>query len=287
MQSSKGRGGISNKFRHLKIWKITDTHQLCQPSAYQYMNPASYGHAVYDADSTISYSSSENWYRRRVKPSKSSNRSSAQGNSGFCESADDAYIGDLLSKNEDRENLSTNLDHQVRKNLMPLISSKRIEQSISKLSSHLNINENNLIDEVPENNNLLLLEEDTDDKSDRGGKKRNNRKNKLGIIGMDDDFVEEIIEDDDDNKSIPDFDDVVDEVGDVEMPMGETGHKFNEVVLSDDEYDSVVLEDKNTSINTKAKMFNQRMSNKFSSSYEYKSKYFLIKGNKKFIYHNF
>lgn len=54
--------------------------------------------------------------------------------------------------------------------------------------------------------------------------------------------MEEIIETVDENKSIPDIDDVVDEVGDVEMPMGETGHKFHEIVLSDDDYDSVVIE---------------------------------------------
>ena len=60
---------------------------------------------------------------------------------------------------------------------------------------------------------------------------------------MEEDFVEEIIESaEDDNKSIPDIDDVVDEVGDVEMPMGDTGQKFNEIVLSDDDYDSVVIE---------------------------------------------
>jgi hypothetical protein len=35
---------------------------------------------------------------------------------------------------------------------------------------------------------------------------------------------------------------VVDEVGDIEIPMGETGHKFHEIILSDDEYDNVVLE---------------------------------------------
>lgn len=61
-------------------------------------------------------------------------------------------------------------------------------------------------------------------------------------IAKDEEFVEEIIETVDENKSIPDIDDVVDEVGDVEMPMGETGHKFHEIVLSDDDYDSVVIE---------------------------------------------
>ena len=67
---------------------------------------------------------------------------------------------------------------------------------------------------------------------------------------MEEDFVEEIIESaEDDNKSIPDIDDVVDEVGDVEMPMGETGQKFNEIVLSDDDYDSVVIEPKSSKFN--------------------------------------
>lgn len=37
-------------------------------------------------------------------------------------------------------------------------------------------------------------------------------------------------------------DDVVDEVGDVGMPMGETGYKFN--ILSEEEYDSVIIKNK-------------------------------------------
>lgn len=135
---------------------------------------------------------------------------------------------------------------------------------------------------------------------------------------MDEDFVEEIIEDVDEptrepdnkergnftnfninideshdvfSKSIPDIDDVVDEVGDVEMPMGETGHKFHEIVLSDDDYDSVVIhtqpkvvrkldkeelliptyKKRNDSIEKKASLFEQRMMNKYSNAYDYKS----------------
>lgn len=65
------------------------------------------------------------------------------------------------------------------------------------------------------------------------------------------------------------IDDVVDEVGDVEMPMGETGHKFN--VMSDDEYDSVVIDLKQQDVKNKAYLFNQRMANKYSNSYDYKS----------------
>lgn len=71
----------------------------------------------------------------------------------------------------------------------------------------------------------------------------------------------------------------MDEVGEVEVPtMGETGHKFNEIILSDDEeYDSVVI-DKNDNIETKAAMFEQKM-NKFTSSYDYKSKEHLVPKN--------
>ena len=59
------------------------------------------------------------------------------------------------------------------------------------------------------------------------------------------------------------------------MPkMGETGNKFNEIILSDDEFDSVVIEDKDKAIDVKANLFEQKVA-KFTSSYEYKSKYFL------------
>lgn len=65
-----------------------------------YMNPASYGYAIKDADSTISYSSSENWYKRRAKNSKGSNRSSGRGNSGPADTPDDHFIDTLLSKSK-------------------------------------------------------------------------------------------------------------------------------------------------------------------------------------------
>ena len=116
------------------------------------------------------------------------------------------------------------------------------------------------------------------------------------ILALEDEFVEEIIEDDDDNKSNNESDDVVDEVGDVEMPMGDTGQKFHECVLSDDDYESVVIErakrdnkpnkyvrvvpqithennqhqlsskvlkSNNNEIDNKSNLFNQRMSNKY------------------------
>lgn len=107
-------------------------------------------------------------------------------------------------------------------------------------------------------------------------------------------------------KSNNESDDVVDEVGDVEMPMGETGQRFHETALSDDDYESVVIEKvqkdnkpnkyliashivheanhhqlsskvlkaPSNEIESKANLFNQRMSNKYSNSYEYKSKQF-------------
>lgn len=125
------------------------------------------------------------------------------------------------------------------------------------------------------------------------------------ILALEDEFVEEIIEDEEDMKSNNESDDVVDEVGDVEMPMGETGQRFHETALSDDDYESVVIEkvqknnkpskyikiasniahennqhqlsskvlkSSNNEIESKANLFNQRMSNKYSNSYEYKSK---------------
>jgi hypothetical protein len=70
-----------------------------------------------------------------------------------------------------------------------------------------------------------------------------------------------------------DCDNIVDEVGDVEMPtMGETGHKFNEIVLSDDDYDNVVIENnkQDTEIARKATFFTHKVS-KFSSSYDYQN----------------
>lgn len=118
------------------------------------MNPASYGHGVKDADSSLSYSSSENWYKQRAKYSKSSNRSSGRGNSAQCEAADDNFINDILHKNEDVENHSSNI--APGNNFLELISNKRIEQSISKFSSHLNLPVG--VEEVPETGNLDVEE---------------------------------------------------------------------------------------------------------------------------------
>lgn len=56
------------------------------------------------------------------------------------------------------------------------------------------------------------------------------------------------------------------------MPnMGETGHKFNEIILSDDE-DSVIIENnkQDTEISRKASIFEHKVS-KFSSSYDYQN----------------
>lgn len=155
IRSSKTRGGTSNRPRGLKIWKVTDIHTWVPPANYQYMNPASYGHAINDADSTISYSSSENWYKhkRRAKNSKSSNRSSAHANSVQHDGTDEGFLKDLLHKNEDLENQNIN-------NLMSLITNKRVENSISKFSSHLNLPDANYLDEVPENN-IMVPEEDS------------------------------------------------------------------------------------------------------------------------------
>lgn len=77
------------------------------------MNPASYGHHVQDADSTISYSSSENWYKRRVKQSKSSNRSSAHNHSNRGGTPDDAFIDSLLSKNKFSSHLKLDSPNNV------------------------------------------------------------------------------------------------------------------------------------------------------------------------------
>lgn len=53
--------------------------------------------------------------------------------------------------------------------------------------------------------------------------------------------------------------------------MGETGHKFNEIILSDDEFDSVVIDPKKEkSMPPKASLFQDKAA-KFTSSYEYKS----------------
>lgn len=123
----------------------------------------------------------------------------------------------------------------------------------------------------------------------------------------DDDFVEEIIESEDDQKSIgkrnlfpklklpiiiillnsslgeveviEEEDEVVDEVGEVEVPtMGETGNKFNEIILSDDEFDSVVIDHKKakpTPTPSKPSLFDTKAA-KFTSSYEYKSNLSLL-----------
>lgn len=70
-------------------------------------------------------------------------------------------------------------------------------------------------------------------------------------------------------------DEVVDEVGEVEIPiMGETGNKFNEIILSDDEFESVIIETKNDQIiQKKAILFEQKVA-KFTSSYDFKSQIF-------------
>jgi hypothetical protein len=120
------------------------------------MNPASYGPGVTDADSTISYSSTENWYKRRAKYSKSSDRSSKRDDSAQLEAADDNFINDLLCKNEDVENHSLNINQDRDVCLSSMLSNKRIEQSISKYSSHLNLAQNE--EEVPENKNLIQFE---------------------------------------------------------------------------------------------------------------------------------
>lgn len=135
---------------------MSDTHDLEPPADFQYMNPASYGPGVTDVDSTLSYSSSENWYKRRAKYSKSSNRSSNRGSSAQQENTDDNFLNDLFCKNEDVENHSANINKYKDANLATLLSNKRIEQSISKFSSHLNLAENE--EEVPENRNLMALE---------------------------------------------------------------------------------------------------------------------------------
>ena len=244
------------------------------------MNPASYGHGVKDADSSLSYSSSENWYKKRAKYSKSSNRSSGRGNSAQCEPIDENFIKDILHKNEDVENHSSNIAHSS--DFLELLSNKRIEQSISKFSSHLHLPAG--VEEVPEPDNIIDLEEVP--KKGIGNPHPTRTLSKANFdLEDDEEFVEEIIEDVDENKlsakgksslkftTLDDEeDDVVDEVGDVEIPtMGETGHKFNEIILSDDDdYDSVVI-DQNANIEAKAAIFEHKM-NKFTSSYDYKSK---------------
>lgn len=162
IQSRKINEGFSHRHKGVRIWKITDVHQLCPPANFQYMNPASYGHAVNDADSSISYSSSENWYKRRAKFSKSSNRSSNRGNSAYWEGIDDGFVKDLFGKNEDIENHSTNIDHNRLNNLLALISNKWEDHTISKFSSHLNINPMANIEEIPENPYLVWSEENTE-----------------------------------------------------------------------------------------------------------------------------
>jgi hypothetical protein len=142
--------------REAKIWRVSDRNDLHTPGDFQYMNPASYGPGVTDADSTISYSSTENWYKRRAKYSKSSDRSSKRDDSAQLEAADDNFLNDLLCKNEDVENHSLNINQDRDVCLASMLSNKRIEQSISKYSSHLNLAQNE--EEVPENKNLMQFE---------------------------------------------------------------------------------------------------------------------------------
>mmetsp|Transcript_17292 Transcript_17292/g.16951 ORF Transcript_17292/g.16951 Transcript_17292/m.16951 type:complete len:376 (-) Transcript_17292:121-1248(-) len=266
-----------NKYKpfRIRIWKVSDKHNLQPPSDYQYMNPVSYGRAVTDADSSFSYSSSENWYKKRSKYSKSSNRSSARGNSAQQEKSDDNFINELLCKNEDVENRSSNVSSEGQ-NSLAFWGNKRIEQSLSKFSSHLQLPSN--VEEVPEPNSLVSFEPEDVVLGGRGSDQLHKQKGKK-TDPEDEDFVEEIIEDEDDNKSIEvvdeveEEDDVVDEVGEVEVPtMGETGHKFNEIILSDDEFDSVVIDPKKEkSMPPKASLFQDKAA-KFTSSYEYKNK---------------
>ncbi len=148
-----------NKYKpfRIRIWKVSDKHNLQPPSDFQYMNPVSYGAGVTDADSSLSYSSTENWYKKRVKGSKSSTRSSGRGNSAQAEKSDDNFINDLLCKNEDVENQSSNVN-QDDQNLLALWGNKRIEQSLSKFSSHLQLPSH--VEDIPEPNGLNDYEED-------------------------------------------------------------------------------------------------------------------------------
>lgn len=159
IKTSKTRGEARIKLQRVRVWRVDESEghkfktfksmkdsqkyidqgsldgnpqapKLYPPADYQYMNPASYGNEVRDADSSICYSSSENWYKKRAKNSKGSNRSSNRGDSGQ---------GDR----EDVENHSSNVNHD-------LLSLRRIEQSISKFSSHLNLNEPMSAEVVPE-----------------------------------------------------------------------------------------------------------------------------------------
>ena len=84
---------------------------------------------------------------KRAKYSKSSNRSSGRENSAQWEKLDDNFIKDILWKNEDVENQSSNVDNDSP-NLLSMWTSKRIEHSLSKFSSHLQLPNN--FDEVPE-----------------------------------------------------------------------------------------------------------------------------------------
>lgn len=145
------------KPNRVRVWRVSDRHDLHPPASYQYMNPASHGAGVKEGDSSLYYSSSENWNKKRVKNSKSSNRSSGRGNSAQAEKSDDNFINELLCKNEDVENQSSNVGRQGQ-NLIELWGNKRIEQSLSKFSSHLILPAN--IEEVPENNNLRNLSVD-------------------------------------------------------------------------------------------------------------------------------
>lgn len=87
-------------------------------------------------------------------------------------------------------------------------------------------------------------------------------------------------------KSNPDSEEIVDEIGEVEMPMDETGQKFHEIILSDDDYDSVVIDEKafgtkssnfpridqDDLINEKANKFANKIQNKYSNLSYYNCK---------------
>ena len=82
--------------------------------------------------------------------------------SAYWEGIDDGFVKDLFGKNEDIENHSTNIDHNRLNNLLALISNKWEDHTISKFSSHLNINPMANIEEIPENPYLVWSEENTE-----------------------------------------------------------------------------------------------------------------------------
>jgi hypothetical protein len=100
-KESKSKRKTDNLTSKVRIWKVTDVIGLCPPSSYQYMNPASWGPGVNAADSLMSVKSSENWYKRNTKFSRSSNCSSARGASAQLDAPDDGFLNGLLHKNDE------------------------------------------------------------------------------------------------------------------------------------------------------------------------------------------